>query len=184
MTIFFQQQELMEKEQLVLKTKLELSELQLSAKHEELDELNELVKTVDLDSLKEIAIKYTILEQELLAMQEWAILLQDEKNASQSRDKVLAEDFEAVALKTDRLGLEVWLPFQFAWFAFRAQIAGYQVFGNLYGRGERNCKWIVSKRLAYIWQDVAKTSAHVVFSSIKFFKTTVEHSHHSRQAYS
>jgi len=60
----------MEKEQLVLKTKLELSELQLSAKHEELDELNELVKTVDLDSLKEIAIKYTILEQELLAMQE------------------------------------------------------------------------------------------------------------------
>jgi len=48
-TIFFQQQELMEKEQLVLKTKLELSELQLSAKHEELDELNELVKTVDLN---------------------------------------------------------------------------------------------------------------------------------------
>ena len=39
----------MEKEQLVLKTKLELSELQLSAKHEELDELNELVKTVDLN---------------------------------------------------------------------------------------------------------------------------------------
>jgi len=106
-TILLQQQELMEKEQLVLKTELKLSEVRLSAKQEELDELNESAKTVDLDSLKEIAIKYKILEQELLATQERAILLQDEKNASQSRDKVLAEDFKAVALQTDRLGLEV-----------------------------------------------------------------------------